>query len=530
MYKIKMKIFFVIFLFICNLAHSKEYFQAPDTFVKETIEALVDNYSNENWYGFYFIDKISGEQLKVGYARINYNIHINEKLERTFSENLFFKTIFKLMDDEYHSEGVSSYVYNAESPYNLINAMFSSVNDDGTSSYEIYKVENNISTYQLLEDNILTEKKVDNFTYSLSDYFAFMYAASKDDTKVGEKFETKWLDLGEETTASNEIEEISETNLYGSKFEYGKIKSLQKLDGLEEEIYTYVSANKFLTLVFADTDAYKFELRLESENDAKNLNNIKDLFIFHSINIDTGNLGSEPFDILSKDIFDLYSDKYENHEVIYEIIGDYNNIFEESHTNLKIFKNYQGLFLRIGDTTDFKRELVDQEFYDEAETYMENNPELNEIATNVISWTTDDAEKLDLLLMHMADYNYSNRLIEITDPYQILEYGGGDCTELSDLFISLVKSIGIPARRVTGYARQDNTFGGHQWAEVAYENEWWSVDPTWLLWTGFSADHLKIKDEDELGNIPFNLRISEINSTVSDFSVTFSKEGEVIYN
>ena len=44
---------------------------------------------------------------------------------------------FKVMDDEFHTEGMASEIFNAEYPYNLISSFVTTVGDDGSSSYEI---------------------------------------------------------------------------------------------------------------------------------------------------------------------------------------------------------------------------------------------------------------------------------------------------------------------------------------------------------------------------------------------------------
>lgn len=524
-----MKRILLIFLFFCNSVYSEEYLQASNEFVEKTIDLIINNYHEDSWYGLYYLDKISGDQFKIGYAKINYNISINEKLEKTFSENFFLKGIFKINEDEFHTESLHSYVYNAKPPYNLIYGFDSSISDDGTSFYEVYNVENGKSKYSLMEDNEYQEKVIDNFTFSLKDHFAPFYALDQKVVKPGKKFNTKWLDLGEETISINEIKEISTTNIFGSTYEYGKFESLQKFDGIEELIEYYLAPDRLINLIISDSETIKIEMRLESESDAKNLELVKDLFILSSIEIDNGTLGLTPFDIRDREVEEFGSNYHEHHQMVYEIVGEYTNIFDENYYNQKVFKDGDKTFIMIGDYGFDIREKVDQKYYAEAEIYKENNPTLNEMANNITAWAVNDDEVLDDLLYHMENYNYVNRMIEITNPYQIIEYGGGDCTEISDLFISLVKSLGIPARRVFGYARQGDSFGGHQWAEVAYNGEWWAVDPTWLMWTDFSKDHLKINDRNDIGNAPFKIRVSEINIHLKDFSVIFTKEGEIIY-
>ena len=53
-----------------------------------------------------------------------------------------------------------------------------------------------------------------------------------------------------------------------------------------------------------------------------------------------------------------------------------------------------------------------------------------------------------------------------------------DCSEFSQLFVTMARSLGLPARMVTGLAYSGNSFGGHAWVEV-WAGKWIELDPTW---------------------------------------------------
>lgn len=79
---------------------------------------------------------------------------------------------------------------------------------------------------------------------------------------------------------------------------------------------------------------------------------------------------------------------------------------------------------------------------------------------------------------------------------EVLERKAGDCTEHSLLFVSLCRSLGIPAREVGGlaYVRGSKPIlGWHAWAEIHDGHQWISVDPTW---DQFYVDgtHLKLSE------------------------------------
>ena len=58
---------------------------------------------------------------------------------------------------------------------------------------------------------------------------------------------------------------------------------------------------------------------------------------------------------------------------------------------------------------------------------------------------------------------------------KVLEQGFGHCWDFSDVFITLCRARGVPARQVGGWV-----FGGegHVWAEVLLDGKWEQVDPT----------------------------------------------------
>lgn len=67
------------------------------------------------------------------------------------------------------------------------------------------------------------------------------------------------------------------------------------------------------------------------------------------------------------------------------------------------------------------------------------------------------------------------------DLAEALRAGRGDCTEFADLFTTLARALGIPARPVDGlvYAEVDGPgFYLHAWSEVTLDGRWVAVDPT----------------------------------------------------
>jgi transglutaminase-like putative cysteine protease len=75
----------------------------------------------------------------------------------------------------------------------------------------------------------------------------------------------------------------------------------------------------------------------------------------------------------------------------------------------------------------------------------------------------------------------------IQSAIEVLHNRRGDCDELSFLYISLCRAVGIPARFVSGYwvmNKYDEKYVGHAWAEFYY-GEWAPVEIT-ELWNSDS--------------------------------------------
>jgi len=114
------------------------------------------------------------------------------------------------------------------------------------------------------------------------------------------------------------------------------------------------------------------------------------------------------------------------------------------------------------------------------EKYIEkDHREIRQVADGIEGETDIDVVKgiYDYVLDNM-EYSVLGR--KDWGAVKALELGKGDCTEYSDLFVTLCRAKGIPARVVSGYTAG---FGpattGHNWAEV-YLNDygWVPFDPT----------------------------------------------------
>lgn len=124
-----------------------------------------------------------------------------------------------------------------------------------------------------------------------------------------------------------------------------------------------------------------------------------------------------------------------------------------------------------GDTRDFIGETL---------SYPISHPSIQAMALGALGkdGTQQVAKLLDIT---NAKLRYSEDR-PAGSVLRALEQGRGECTDFADLFTTLARAVGLPARTVIGLAYRDGSDPGfmfHAWNEVFADNRWQSVDPTW---------------------------------------------------
>ncbi len=135
---------------------------------------------------------------------------------------------------------------------------------------------------------------------------------------------------------------------------------------------------------------------------------------------------------------------------------------------------------------------VIQENTQSANFWEANEPDVKAAAISALGNLTTDkspvyeiAERLYEYVIDKIDYSNVKRfgINERQGALTTLRGGAAVCMEYSDLYIALLRSVGIPARAVFGYGYtgiDSSDSSEHQWVEVYIpELGWVSVDTTW---------------------------------------------------
>ncbi len=144
--------------------------------------------------------------------------------------------------------------------------------------------------------------------------------------------------------------------------------------------------------------------------------------------------------------------------------------------------------------------------YTEPTTFIDITPEIEDQARSLIN--SDDLFKVVYEIAEWTrtnvNYNLSTLNAEAVQKSSwVLKNKEGVCDEITNLFISLLRSIGIPARFVSGmvYSNLDNKWGNHGWAEVYFPGVGWvPYDVTFGQYAWIDPSHIKLKESKDSGS------------------------------
>tara|TARA_Y100000310_G_scaffold244424_1_gene249182 strand:- start:302 stop:2242 length:1941 start_codon:yes stop_codon:yes gene_type:complete len=166
-----------------------------------------------------------------------------------------------------------------------------------------------------------------------------------------------------------------------------------------------------------------------------------------------------------------------------------------------------GRFVEVRDRIPFPLQNVPsdvKEYLAAGEIINVNDPSIKAKA-NELARGEDDAYvvvfKIGNWIQDNVDYSLDSLTAEAQQTASwVLQNRRGVCDEITALFISMLRSVGIPAKFISGMAYTDfngkNDFGPHAWAEVWLPGAGWiGFDITYGEYGYVDAPHVKLKEQ-----------------------------------
>ncbi|MBC8495601.1 transglutaminase domain-containing protein [archaeon] len=171
--------------------------------------------------------------------------------------------------------------------------------------------------------------------------------------------------------------------------------------------------------------------------------------------------------------------------------SDYRRVTNKISFPIENFDPVLAEYLYPSEIIDVNDDIVDL-----ANSLSAGKDDLYEVVFSFAEWVEDN-----------VDYNLSTITSEAAQKSSwVLTNRYGVCDEITSLFISLNRAVGIPARFVSGISHTDldyfaDPWGPHGWAEVYFPGVGWvPFDVTYkqLGWT--DATHIKLRESVDAGD------------------------------
>lgn len=173
--------------------------------------------------------------------------------------------------------------------------------------------------------------------------------------------------------------------------------------------------------------------------------------------------------------------------------------------NLNARINTKNDLIKIKEKINFPLSNIDQEIEQyilPTQNIESDNPKIIALASSLVAGQDDEYYAVFEIFNWVRDninYSLNSLTVSSSQPSSwVLENRYGVCDELNSLFISLVRSVGIPARYVSGLAFTNyndmNQWGAHGWAEIYFpEYGWVPFDVTYGQYAFVDSTHIILK-------------------------------------
>jgi hypothetical protein len=141
--------------------------------------------------------------------------------------------------------------------------------------------------------------------------------------------------------------------------------------------------------------------------------------------------------------------------------------------------------LRVGEEFGVRQQATAEEIEENLAETMEfpvTHERIELLAREAVGDAATPREKTERLVEFVHGYLKEDLSAEPLGVLDILNVRRGDCTEFSQLFVTLSRASGVPARAVSGLlyiGDEIQGFGGHAWNEVVLDGHWVPVDAAW---------------------------------------------------
>jgi Transglutaminase-like superfamily len=407
---------------------------------------------SSDWFGIYFQGK------KIGYFNSRLT-KIEEGGRNYYREKSFMTMKLQSFGQKSELKFTETYDFDAQPPFRLAYADYVRIDDKVQTRHTL------VAQGQDYEATIVVgkekqKKKIANLDYTLADAMATELWI-KQKPKTGDKITTPDLDLDDleiqQSTAT--LQDTKDALVNGVKVVFHDIRSVSNKTNVTSDS-KYDDQGHLLSGTLAGV----FELRRETEEQAKNIQYSSDLFVLGLAKIDRA-IGDAAN--LSGLVLEL--DKAEGANLPN---GPRQSLQPKGDTYLlRIGKKY-GDNVKATEA-DIKEGLQETTAYPIYEAKVKN------LAEKARNGANTDLEKAKNICAFVHDFITPSLSASLPKMHDLMVRKEGDCKSYALMFTCLARAVGLPSREVSGFLYMGDdvkAFGGHAWNEVLLDGYWVPVD------------------------------------------------------
>ncbi len=454
-------IFAVILLLFASPAPAQEQPALPAVSAKE-----IDANLGSEWYGVYLQGK------KIGYAHQKFE-RVGDRVEETMTMSMKLASFMQKIE----MKMTQKLVFESKAPFRLLEVV--GEEDAGSSVTRTHAVRSGDGfTHTVSAGKQVRKSAVADLNLTIADSLA-LDTWVRSHPKVGSQLMTRTLDAKDwKVDPTTHLVKATKTSLVsGVEVKFTEVESLSKRNNL-----------KYLQRINADgklisTQIAIFELRRETEAEAKNTEFSRDLFVLGMAKADK-KIGYGPA----------------VKELILEVDAKEGDVFKNGPRQTIVLKENGTRVIKLGKKYGNVEKVDDKEIKENlAETadYLIKDPKVIELAKQAVGDAKTPEEKVKNIVAFVHRFIRPKMVASLPVLPDLLEKKVGDCKCYALLTTALCRASGIPAREVTGlvYMGDDvRAFGGHAWNEVVLGGVWVPVDAS-LNQTEVDAGHISQGDK-----------------------------------
>jgi hypothetical protein len=450
MYRKSLPLFGLVFALLVPSAAAQAPPEAKrlDVTVKD-VDATLEN----SWFGIYAHGK------KIGFQNVAVE-KVTEKGQTFYRthERVRLKLVALGTKGELNFE--QSLVFAGQAPFALLSGEY--MIDDGNSRKRISLVAKGKGYEATVTVGKVTQKAtLNDLDFTLADAVSsavwLKKGPAKGETITVAEFDFEDLRMAKTSTKLHDTKEIVHD---GAR---SLVNELEKI--------TYRARSRETSTVRRDSDGFMvsgllgglFEIRKESESDAKKTEFPEDLLFAGMVKLDRPIFRVKGLTLKGK--------------------GEVYGLLPETALQKIIRVGDDHYLVKLGKHHGTKLKATEQEIkeaLEETARHPIHDAKVLELARKAIGDARTDQEKVNRLCKFVHEY-IKYQIVYDPKVHDILERKVGDCKSYALLFTCLARAVGLPAHEAGGYAYMGDDlkgFGGHAWNEVVIDGHWVPVDAT----------------------------------------------------